>query len=150
MPIPAATSNKLRIRVSKRLYASLCEMFQLTRFGGDAGSLEVFAGELLESCAAEFRLRKLCAASPLAPKSESAPPQTNDVHRVKLRPAAIQRLLHLATEMSVSELARRFRVSTTHVRLILQRHQNGAHVEVPGRSQGRGSEWRRFSIGGNQ
>jgi len=138
----ATTSNELRLRINKKLYLSLCEMLEISRLRGNSRNLEVFASELLEATVAEFRLRKICATSPLASRSEPGPMQTNDIHKTLLSPGAIQRLLFLSAELNATELAARFGISDSHVRRILQRHESTEHVDAACRSRRRGSEWK--------
>ncbi|MCU1317249.1 MAG: hypothetical protein JWN63_2571 [Candidatus Acidoferrum typicum] len=99
-------------------------------------SAEKYMLELAEADTAEFRVKKI-KTQPLGPQGEPAleqtPEQKTYQHRaVVLRPADLQRLLHLSGQMGVPALAKRFRISVSSIRRILQQHKQHA-VHVPER-----------------
>jgi hypothetical protein len=142
--VPFVHSNELRIHISKRLFSSLREMFQLTRLSGDLRSLEMFASELLEANVAEFRLRKITEAFPLPPPGGPSLKHLGiDVHRRALRPAQIQRVLFLAetANLCATAIAERMGVTTTTVRRILERRSASAIRVPPAPRPAHGQRW---------
>lgn len=125
-------SKVLRIRISRSLYVSLCEMLQAGRADGLRSS-ESLATELVERGIAEFRLSRIRPSHPLdslKEKGAPAPRQNgNAVHRRPFTAAEVQRILFVKSrepQLPVLALAKRFHRSPTDVYKILRRYLPGS------------------------
>lgn len=138
--IPAAAPPEIKIKTRRIVTIRLGQAARRSLL-----PLEIYCAQILEAHSADLNLKEICADSPVHPKTEVALEQTNQNHRLKIRPADVQKILFLSGEMSIPELARRFRVDRSSVRRILKRHDAAQHTPSAIRGTGqRGWKSRTF------
>jgi hypothetical protein len=104
------------------------------------GTFESFLAELLESIAADFRLKQIEPHFPMPPPGLGVPhiPGSNGHRRYPLSPEKVQRIIFLRERegLSVDALAVRFKVCKGTVSRILKAHERAEHVKTPGHASG--------------
>ena len=128
---------KAEVLIARIIFDTKAWMYEAARLRGCA-SVKDWHSNILRAELAGLRLWKLSRVPPKGEKDIARGKNPNDFHRTVLSAEAVQRLLHLAGEMSIPELARRFGVSLSAVRAILRRFENGKHVSIPSRAGVRG------------
>ncbi len=125
---------QVRISIPKRLFVCLREMLCQRRM-----SLQEYFEDLAASDTKMIRKQK-CRADcllPSGPKAEKIQTTDNDLHRTKLRPTQIQRLIFLAEQnLPVRDIGQRLGIAVSSVRRILaQRAAN--RTQIPRASSAR-------------